>query len=225
MDTVRKFNFGESFLDSAGHIVNPDIERARDQGKKIGYDEGYNQAKSELEADVLAMVTVLNTRLSEIREAQKEAYEFVTSSTVMLTRAIFRKLLPYMMTKYGDDEVSSFVDEVLKALKPTGQVTIVVNSALLKAVEARVHERLAHHEGHLKLTVKADDSVERADCRVHWDDGGIEHIKAQLLKQVGEALDRVLANVPKEPGMVEEENTTVENTTTEEETTTGETNV
>lgn len=218
MEAARKFTFGESFVNAEGAIINPDIEHAREAGKQAGYDEGYAQAKSEIEADTLAMMTFVNLKLEEIREAQKEAYEFVTGSTVQLVRKIIERILPHMIKMHGDSEVESFVDEVLKRLKPTGQVTIYVNPALQKATEVRVQEHLSNFEAQMNIIIKPDETLERTDCRVLWDDGGVEHIKAELLKQVDSALDRVLSNAPSEPETVNE-------VIQPEETTTGESDV
>jgi|GEM_PF-3607236 len=207
MDAAKKYTFGQSFINADGHYIVPEVENARETGYQAGYDEGYVTAKNELEADLLAMMTVLNMRMAEVSDRQKEAYQFVTSSTVNLVKAIVQRVVPHVIAKHGDEEVLGFVDEVLKGLKSTSEIKISVNPALNKAVEARVQEHLAEHEGQLKIIVKPDDAIEKTDCMVTWDDGGVEHIKTKLLQSVDQALNRVLGNVPIE----KEEVTTGEN--------------
>lgn len=199
---AKKFTFGESFLDSAGNVIVPEVENAREHGFTSGYEDGYAKAKSELESEIAAMMAVLNTHLDEISNKQQEAYQFVTSSTLNLTKAIVNKVLPHVLAKYGDSEVENFVGAVLKELKPSGAITILVNAALQQAVETQVKEHCFHFGEKLQIVVKSDDCVERTDCLVNWDDGGVEHIKSKLISQVDQIVEKVLANVPEEPEAV-----------------------
>jgi len=186
----KKFTFGESFLNEAGKVIVPEVEHAREQGHAAGYEAGYAQAKSELEADVAAMLAVLNSRMAELVSNQQAAYEFVTSSTLSVVKAIIQKVIPYSFEKFGDHEVQCFVDEVMKGLQASGVITIFVHADLQKVIEDKVQG----YEG-LKVVVKKDD-LERTDCRIIWDDGGVEQIRSKLLQEIDQALARVMGNVP-----------------------------
>jgi flagellar assembly protein FliH len=196
MEAVKKFAFGQSFIDSSGKVINPEAEQARAEGYESGHEAGYAKAKGEIESDLTAVLAVLNVRLAEISERQQAAYEFVTSSTVSLVKAIAHKIIPQVVAKYGDEEVLVFVTDALKGLKSQGAVTVIVNPALQEAVQAKVKEHLTDK---LQISVTTDETLDRSDCKVNWDDGGVEQIRSRLLSEVDFALNRVVQNAPAEP--------------------------
>lgn len=197
MDTARKFSFGPSLVDASGKVILPEVEQAREQGYEAGFEAGLAKAHGELEADIAAMVAVMNLRLSELSARQQDAYQFVTGSTVELVKAIVKKVIPHAISKYGDEEVTCFAQEVLKDLNATGAVHVHVHPDLATATEKIMQEECCHPG--VTISVKADDSLERTDCRVEWDDGGVDCMRSELIRQVDQALDRVLANQPTPP--------------------------
>jgi flagellar biosynthesis/type III secretory pathway protein FliH len=192
----KKFTFGDSFIDTSGKVIIPEVEQARAQGFEEGYETGYTKAKGEIESDVETTLTLLNGHLEDISVRQRDAYEFVTNSTLKLVKAIANKVVPHYMAKYGDQEIETIVGEVLKGMKASGLVTIYVHADLLQAVEAQVKEHCSHLAENLHIVVKKDEALDHNDCRATWDDGGVEHIASQLTLQVEEAINRVLENVP-----------------------------
>lgn len=201
----KKFTFGESFLNNDGAVIVPAVENARSQGFDEGYASGYATAKSELESDVLAMVTVLNMRLDEVSSRQQASYEFVTNSTMQVVKAIINKVIPHVFSNSGDQEVVAFVNEALKGLSSMGEMTVFVHPDLHKSIETLVQEKCSQFGDQLKILVKKDAELERTDCKVTWDDGGIEQIKSKLLVDVDQALDRVLSNAPAPQEIIEGE--------------------
>lgn len=194
MENARKFTFGESFVNASGQIIHPEVEKAYKQG----CDEGYSRGSQIVNDEVALLIKAIDANLAEILKNQKEAYAFVTESTMQVVRAILNKIVPHALSKYGDHEVVCFVDEVLKNLENQVSIEIRVHPDLLTAVEEKIQSS-CELDGALKINLKKDDAIDRKDCFVNWNDGGISLMKSKLLEQIHSAIDRVLVNVPHEP--------------------------
>lgn len=196
MQIQKKFTFGESFLDAQGNVINPDMEHAKNNAYQEGHDVGYAKAKTELEADLLAMLAVLNMRMTEIVDQQKQAYTFVTDSTLAVVRTIVQKIIPEALNAYGESGLKSFVDAALNGLQDRGSVTITVHPDLQKAIDAKIKEQNQNLPEKVDIHIKSQADLERTDCIISWDDGGVENIKSKIINNIDEALDRVIHNIP-----------------------------
>ena len=196
MDQAKKYTFGESFLDSSGQLIRPEVEKAKQQG----YQEGFAEGSQLVNHEMALLMESMNKNLQEIKENQQQAYTYITESTVLIVKGMMEKIIPFAMQKYGDEEIGNFIEHILKTLKNQMSIEIKVHPDLLAGAKEKVEKALAIHET-LKVTFNKAEDIARTECHITWDDGGVSYIKSQLLQQMSDALSRVMENIPSTSAM------------------------
>ena len=215
--TTRKFTFDDFFdfdrqaeaaLQAQSALEPPPplfSEAELAQARAEGFEEGRMQALADHEQSDARRLASAAERIADgmTALAQAEAARNQDFRSVALTVALaaFRKVLPELARRFGENEIEAIVTEALgEQLEEPRLVIRVPDSAFdpfAKSIEA-----LAAKRGYTgKTIILADAALGPADCRIEWADGGVERLAERTLADIAAAIVRLSragdANPPK----------------------------
>jgi flagellar assembly protein FliH len=178
-------------------------ESARAEGKAAGEKEGYEKGLEEGRGEVKA----LDERIIALLEGMAVQYdgfahqvtEYQTSYTkesIVLAKEIARKVTVDTLSTHAEGIIEATLAKAFSFLSEVPEITIFVNPRLTNNLQDRVQSLGRQGQKspvRAQITIKPDESLEEADCRVEWSNGVLER-KTQT---VWERIDALYQDVIK----------------------------
>lgn len=200
---MEKFNFGDDFSDSNLGYESLKVRKVREvsfeEGRRQGYDEGYNENQSRVTRQLVEV-------FSQISQVQQENKKFLSYHVLNLTQQAVEKLYPYFHAKAAEQEVELFVQTLLKDLKKVPHVTVKVHPEQVKKTSEFLDTIKNSKEKPCEIIVKSEDGLSLSDCIVEWGEGGACKLIQQVKNNVDKAFETLKSTLatPSENGGVAE---------------------
>ena len=209
MTQPHKFLFDQSFdLPDAPRSVQrkvaPPPEPAFTQAEleashAVGFGEGRAQALAEatqaIEARVAAALSTIATRLEDALRSREEVVEAAQRRALEAIRAIARKAVPALCRTAPLLELETLVSESLREAFDEPRLVLRVADGIFDAMQQRLSAITGAVGFAGKVVLLADDSLDLADARVEWAEGGAERDTKRLLHDIDGALARALDTI------------------------------
>lgn len=204
-NSIKKYNYQRQFIVSDGKAELPEVVLAKEksfaEGRQVGIDETkdaiYNNIKK------------ITEEVEEIRKKQEISYQYITSDILKSTQVIIDKLFPYIQEKYAKDDIICFVEKSLSFIEKEGKVTIYIHPNNRKKLEEYLKDFPT------KLYFKEDNNLAKSDCKIEWNDGGIEKLTSKISDSIENAFEEIKKSIPErkkeEVDFLEEEKSKVIN--------------
>jgi flagellar assembly protein FliH len=172
-----------------------ELEAARQDGYAQGFAAGTEETSESIEASMVRLVETIAARLPELSTAQARANEELLRGGALLATTIARKILPAYTVRYGVEELDALVTQCLQTLIAQPKITIRVHRDNVAAITERMEAAVSASMFEGRFLVEGDETLDRSDCRISWQGGGLERREAEIWLQVEEAMDRFLTKL------------------------------
>jgi flagellar assembly protein FliH len=123
---------------------------------------------------------------------QAKAIEEMRRQSVELAHAVAMKLAPALMRRHPLEEIEALVLQCLAELRDEPRIVVRASDSAVAAMKSRIADIAASSAFEGQVVLIPDDTMQAADCRVEWADGGVERDGAALQQRIGAAVDRFL---------------------------------
>ena len=185
--------FSEAELDQAKKAA---FGKGHATGKQEGHAEGYAKASNEVQArlaEATKRVADGVERLLVDRDAVNAAR---SGQPLKIALAIFSKLLPTTLDRYGLEELEAFIISCLHEAVDEPRLSIKVGQAILEPMRPRI-EQLAKERGFGgRLIILGEPTLGPSDARIEWAEGGAERNTEALLADIVAVAEKMLGGQP-----------------------------
>ena len=199
MKQAVKFTFDTRFDD--GQVPAPksyakarfgeeELERARAEGYASGFAAGQTEAAARTEQDVGQAMRDLAVNATSLLAALDAECAAVRAQATDLALAAARKLAPALVASRPETEIVAVLRDCLTHLNREPHIVLRVADTLIDRLKETV-DRMAHERGlagRIILIGQAD--IAEGDCVVEWADGGVVRSRADLEKEIDDAVSR-----------------------------------
>lgn len=168
MANVQKFLFDESF--DAGPPPEV-IEVAQSEIlQNQAYQSALEEAKSKSHTLASQGLQVIAAKLDEIKAIEESHLSQISEEAASLAVVALQKLYPAFAEKGGLDEVKKAFESASQSFQGQKKVTFFVHPGLVEDTK----EFVADSKSSVEISVEGDPMLEITDCRLSWDQGGVE---------------------------------------------------
>ncbi len=168
-----------------------EIESARQEAYADGEAAGRQEAVNGLEKQLLNGLGRLVEQMTALADDQARYQDGVTQRSVQLALKAIRKLFPALAERDGLVEIETVLADCLREARAEPKIVVRVAEALVDPLQERI-VALTASTGHAgEVSVLADASLELADCRVEWAEGGAERVVQQMWQEFEAATQRI----------------------------------
>ncbi len=177
-------------------FTESEMASSRNDSFEKGRQAGLAEAEASREKAVLVLVETMTGHFSDLFDGERKRSQQFEAETLLLAREIFEKLFPLLNETHGLAEVEKAVAAVLENQRQQPDIIVEVHSDFLEDIRgvADLVKRSVHLPG--TVTVVANDSLARGDCRMSWNDGGAERSATALSAAIRKTLEDALAGKP-----------------------------
>lgn len=199
----------EDVLPLEPEITEEDVERARRSGIQIGAEQGFSagekKAREELES-FFAKASEENDQAMEklfqqladqfeiVFEQYQEDMEKQTRMMLNMSKAVWKRLMPCYVARYGDAEVLAVVEECMQNLRGARQIVIQYASSNAEKMQKMLAPLAKIYEGRAEFVIQESEELSESDVTMNWGNGSAERSMEELMQVVEGIVDKAVEN-------------------------------
>jgi flagellar assembly protein FliH len=177
-----------------------ELEAAREAGYADGHSAGFQEASSNLEAKTAQLVAALGERLPPLSDEQALANDRLLRDGARVAATITRKILPSYTAKHGTDELAALVTRCLETLISEPRIRVRVEPGQVDPITRHLDSAVSASGFDGRFLVEADEAMGPSDCRLTWQNGGLERVEADIWREIDTAVADYLGDDPGDAG-------------------------
>jgi len=182
MVNVQKFLFEESFDLGPPPEV---IEVAQSEVlQNQAYQEALEEAKSQSHTLASQGLQVIAAKLDEIKAVEESHLSQIGEEASALAVVALSKLYPALAEKGEIDEIKQAFDSASQSFQDQKSVIFFVHPSLLEDTKAYVSKS----KSTIEISVEGDPMLDLTDCRLAWDQGGVERYVKWMAAEISKLL-------------------------------------
>lgn len=166
-----------------------ELDSAKLIAEQAGYEKGYKAKDCEIEKNVAAVLDQINIKLLDLIAGREKLQAELEQDFMNLNREVIRKLIPSLTEDQSAEILERFLEENFPYFRSEAKLSFYLHPDVVGKVSEQI-ARLAHindFEG--KISLHKDPSLGLADCRVEWENGGVERNANKILEKVDNLLE------------------------------------
>jgi flagellar assembly protein FliH len=194
-------NFNDDYEEPVEEVIPPpptfseaELEAARKESYDRGKKDGLAEAQASREKFVSGILETISKNFATLFNAEQERESRYETESIVLARAIFRKLFPSLNARHGLAEVETVIGRVLEGSREQARINIEVHPDYINDIEAHARHILAGLHGAGEVVVGGNFALGPGDCRLQWDSGGGQRTATIIATEIEKELARVLAD-------------------------------
>ena len=176
-------------------FTEAELEAARAAGFAEGRRHALDEAAQAIEARAAAALQTLAATIGEALQSRQHAAEAAQRRALETIRSIMRKAVPALCRTAPLLELETLVNECVREAFDEPRVVLRVADGIFDAMQQRLAAITGAAGFAGKVVLLADDSLDLADARVEWAEGGAERDTKRLLRDIDGALARALETI------------------------------
>lgn len=207
MAEYQKFIFGENYstepanikkiqdnkLVEAKQMLANDIEQAKQHAFEQGFQEGQKMALEKLKTEMDTHITTLIDSITKINEYKPQLHDIYEEQSTACVRHLVKNLFYNANEIIPEKILDQAINNALSNLPMVSKILIKVPAnckAYLRdtQIEAKVQER-----GINDFAFIEDNSLQKGECRIEWDQSGVLASKVESFEKINFALNSFLS--------------------------------
>lgn len=152
------------------------------------YQKGLSEARQEDEQKTGELLLKIDAALNTILKNEENIWTRTEQGFRRMAQKMLTELVPVLQDEQAAGIVGKFLEDNFKNFSHEAKLSFYFNPEVIMQAQELL-SRLAHKndfEG--KITLHKDAALAKSDCRIEWENGGVEHDSAALRKQAEELL-------------------------------------
>lgn len=156
--------------------------------KQSSYDEGFAAGRAAgTDAQNTEIIRILGQIEGSVHQLMRSIDALRAEHNLLMRQAILaiaKKILPHFTTTQGTQEIEKFVADILAERNTAPRLVIRVPAAHAEILDQRIKDMAASKAFAGQLVVIGDTSLQAADCRIEWADGGTERSQDKTMQAI-----------------------------------------
>ena len=154
-----------------------------------GYEKGFKSASESQENDKLRLLASLEEKITLLSEDDQKLKAQMSEKFLDFAQAIVKKLVPEILEKQSVEIVNSFIEKNFANFQSEEKLSFYINPEVIGDVQSKIAEMAHKTDFEGKIALHKDAGLAKYDCRVEWENGGVELQNNKILEKVDNLLE------------------------------------
>lgn len=185
VETVAKFEELPEVKTYSEEELAEKVRIAREEG----YENGFKAAQSGIEAGNQTVLNDINNKLLALAVDIDSEKKQLENRFLQMAKEIVVKLVPVLEAENAEALVNKFIAENFANFNAESKISFYLNPEVIGTIRENIAKLANHHDFEGKISLHKDSSLAPSDCRVEWENGGVERNSAALRNKVENLLE------------------------------------
>ncbi len=170
-------------------FTEEEVAEKENKARTEGYEAGYQQAKSEQQEERNHLLSEINNKLMMLSADMSSQNKNADNQVIALCKEIMHKLVPVVEKAQAEKLVKAFLEKNFSQFKDESKLAFYFNPEALPYVQEEISHLANIHDYEGKISLHKDAAMAVSDCRVEWENGGVERNSAKMLAKTDKIFD------------------------------------
>lgn len=128
--------------------------------------------------------------IKKVSVEQKQNQDTILKNAILLATMIVKKAIPNIIKKYEMTEIEALMEKHLPQVTNQEKIMIKVNPEQKHAVDMKISELARSFNFDSQINVVEDPSILLGDCKISWDNGGVERNMEKFIKDLDNIINQ-----------------------------------
>lgn len=166
-----------------------ELDAAVLQAEQAGYEKGYNARDCGLDKEITTLLGNVESKLLDIIVNAGTVEEKLEKQFKEFNILVLQKLIPGLQKEQGVAIINKFIEDNFANFRFEPKLSFYLNSEVIGQVQEKIAQMAHIHDFEGKIALHKDDNLGISDCRIEWENGGVEHLSNKLLEKVENLLE------------------------------------
>ncbi len=167
-----------------------ELDAAVKTAEEKGYAKGLAAASAENEERRQELLEKLETGVKELLAGVDAARREDEQSALKFALSLVRKILPKLEESVAKAEIEGFLSENFARFRTEKSLSFGFHPEMAAEVAPLLSKLAAKNDFEGKIAIHKDAMLGLSDCRVEWQNGGVERRSEQILNDVEELINQ-----------------------------------
>lgn len=153
-----------------------------------GYEKGFKSSQEGMDATVSRLMEEMNNKLMTLVANSSNLSCELEKQSMDLAKAIIKKLVPSLNDEHAVEIVNNFISENFNNFKNEAKLSFYIHPDIISYVQENIAKLANSHDFEGKISLHKDAKLGLADCRIEWENGGVERNTAEMSTKVEDLL-------------------------------------
>ncbi|MEB3702246.1 Flagellar assembly protein FliH [Candidatus Bealeia paramacronuclearis] len=178
MAIAQKFLFDENF--DAGPPPEMITASHAEVLQQIAHEKALESAKSMSHTLASEQLQIIVQKLEDVKSIEESHLSQIGEEAAALVTIVIQKLFPILAQKGALEEVKAAFESASRSFQDQKKITFSVHPDLVEDIKNYVIEK----KSPVSIDVMGDPSLEISDCRLSWDQGGVERYLKWMIREI-----------------------------------------
>ena len=149
-----------------------------------GYEKGFKSSQSGIDEAVANVLNEINSRLLQLITEEETQKSEMEKQSLDLVLSIVRKLVPSLLSDEAKNIVNKFIADNFNNFKNESKLSFYIHPDIISYVQENIAKLANRHDFEGKIALHKDNSLGVSDCRIEWENGGVERNTGHLTDKI-----------------------------------------
>lgn len=166
-----------------------ELDEQLKRAEERGYERGFKSSAEDNEKQAIVLLENLNNKLMALVADAAGSQKQQEQNVLALSKEIVLKLLPSLAEENAVAEIERFLSGNFPNFSKEAKLSFYFHPDMLKRVQEIIASLANSNDFEGKISLHKDAALEIGDCKVEWENGGVEKNIHKMLEKVSNILD------------------------------------
>ncbi len=154
-----------------------------------GYEKGFKSSQCDIDAASVNVLNEINNRLLQLITDEQKQNSEMEKQSLDLVLSIVRKLVPSLLADEAKNIVNKFIADNFNNFKNEAKLSFYIHPDIISCVQKNIANLANRHDFEGKIALHKDNNLGISDCRIEWENGGVERNAGHLVGKIETMLE------------------------------------
>lgn len=161
-----------------------EVDEMLNAAKQDGYEQGFRSSQNGIDAEANSLLMDINQKLTMILADASQCQKEVENQALEMVKAVVCKLLPTLMEDQAAELVNHFIANNFNNFKDEAKLSFYIHPDIISCAQEKIAALANSYDFEGKIALHKDASLAKNECRIEWENGGVELKGADQLAKV-----------------------------------------
>jgi len=166
-----------------------EVDALLDNARQEGYEQGHAASQKEMEAEANRLWEDISRKLNQVLSDAEQYHREIEVQALEMVKTAVAKLVPTLMEQQASELVSGFIADNFNNFKDEAKLSFYIHPDIISYAQEKIASLANSYDFEGKIALHKDASLAKSDCRIEWENGGVELKSADRTAAVAALLD------------------------------------
>ena len=169
--------------------LQSEVDVMLNAARQEGLEQGKRNSQESLEAEANTLLTDISQKLTVLLSDAGEYRKEIENQALEMIKTAIVKLVPSLLEQQAAELVSGFIADNFNNFKDEAKLSFYIHPDIISYAQEKIASLANSYDFEGKIALHKDASLAKNDCRIEWENGGVELKGANQLAKVTDLLD------------------------------------